>query len=183
MTWDAFHRRGEVLRNVLAHLEAHRDGRLPLELPGVAETFGDELALLAALQLRWHTRLAGSVERELMGGPADPEDAVVAAWLRTATELSGLRAVLDAYAARPTSPETARTLEKARRKDWTLLAAMAGKAGPADERAADVGRAIEQRARAAYHPLPPSGTDVPGRHAAPPSRPSLMSRVKARLAA
>ena len=64
MTWDAFHRRGEVLRNVLEHAETHRDGALPMELPGVAETFGDELTLLGALQLRWHTRLAGAIERD-----------------------------------------------------------------------------------------------------------------------
>src|SRR3546814_12105963 len=77
MTWDAFHRRGEVLRNVLEHAETHRDGRLPMELAGVAETFGDELSLLGALQLRWHTRLAGSIERELLGRPMDPAAAVM----------------------------------------------------------------------------------------------------------
>lgn len=186
MTWDAFHRRGEVLRDVLAHAEARRDGRLPMELAGVAETFGDELTLLGALQLRWHTLLAGSIERELMSRPTDLETAVTEAWVRTAVEMPGLRAILDACTERPSSPEMAQALDTARRKDWTLMAAMAGKASPADERAARVGRAIEQRARAAYHPLPPGGTDrpdQPGRHAAASSRPSLMSRVKARLAA
>ncbi|HET8982469.1 MAG TPA: hypothetical protein VFN47_07265, partial [Pedococcus sp.] len=84
MTWDAFHRRGEVLRNVLDHAETHRDGALPMELPGVAETFGDETTLLGALQLRWHTRLAGTIERELMGQPMDLESAVMTAWRKTA---------------------------------------------------------------------------------------------------
>lgn len=183
MTWDAFHRRGEVLRDVLAHAEAHCDGRLPMELAGVAETFGDELTVLGALQLRWHTLLAGSIERELTSNPTELETAVTDAWVRTAHEMPGLRAILDACAEQPSSPEMTRALDTARRKDWTLMAAMAGKASPADERAVRVGRAIEQRARVVYHPLPPSGTDQPGRHAAASSRPSLMSRVKARLAA
>src|SRR4051794_2216926 len=102
MTWDAHHRRADVLRAVVEEANARRDGRLPLELPGVAETFGDELALVAALQLRWHTRLAGRTERALMARPADPEAAVVAAWRDTARELVGVRRILDARAERPT---------------------------------------------------------------------------------
>ena len=66
MTWDAFHHRGDVLRSVVEEANARRDGVLPMDLPGVAETFGDETALVAALQLRWHTRLAGRIERSLM---------------------------------------------------------------------------------------------------------------------
>lgn len=162
MTWDAFHRRGEVLRDVLDHVETHRDGRLPMELAGVAETFGDELTLLGALQLRWHTRLAGSIERELMGRPSELEAAVLSAWRNTAADLPGVRALLDAYTEQPRSEEMARMLDKAHRKDWTLMAAMAGKASPADERAARVGRALEQKAREAYRPVPPQGRPVAG---------------------
>ena len=55
MTWTSFHRRGEILRDVIASANRRRDGRLPMDLIGVAETFGDELSLLGALQLRWHT--------------------------------------------------------------------------------------------------------------------------------
>ncbi|MFC6342420.1 hypothetical protein ACFP8W_10545, partial [Nocardioides hankookensis] len=84
MTWTSFHRRGEVLRDVIASANRRRDGRLPMELTGVAETFGDELVLLGALQLRWHTRLAGRIERELLAEPMELEDAVVAAWHATA---------------------------------------------------------------------------------------------------
>ena len=182
MTWDAFHRRGEVLRNVLAHAETHRDGRLPMELAGVAETFGDELTLLGALQLRWHTRLAGSIERELMGQPMELESAVMTAWRKTATELAGLRAIIDAYTEEPRSEEMAAMLDKAHRKDWTLMAAMAGKVGPADERAARVGRTIEQKAREAYRPTVVR-RPAAGRHAADAARPSLLERFKAHLAA
>ena len=182
MTWDAFHRRGEVLRNVLDHAETHRDGTLPMELPGVAETFGDELTLLGAVQLRWHTRLAGAIERELMGQPMDLESAVVAAWRKTATELVGLRAILDAYTEAPRSADMAEMLDKAHGKDWTLMAAMAGKASPADHRAARVGHAIEQKAREAYRPSAAPAAEA-GRRRAVPARQSLLGRVKAHLAA
>jgi hypothetical protein len=180
MTWDAFHRRGEVLRNVLEHAETHRDGALPMELPGVAETFGDELTLLGALQLRWHTRLAGAIERELMGQPVDLESAVTTAWRKNATELAGLRAILDACTESPASEEMAAMLEKAHGKDWTLMAAMAGKASPADHAAARVGRAIEEKAREAYRPGA-ARQGEPGRRRAVSARQSLLERVKAHL--
>ena len=101
MTWAAFHRRGEVLRAVVDHADAHRDGVLPTHLPGVAETFADDLDLLAALQLRWHTRLAGRIERALLDQPADPESAVLTAWRSTASELAGVRMILDRAVADP----------------------------------------------------------------------------------
>lgn len=187
MAWDAFHRRGEVLRAVLEHAETHRDGRLPMELVGVAETFRDDLDLLGALQLRWHTRLAGSIERELMGRPAELEDAVVAAWRRAATEMSGVRMILDSCAAQPSSEEMARLLDRAHRKDWTLMGAMAGTAGPGDAaRAVAAGRALEQRARAGHRPPAAVSTSAAGRHALPAQRgerPSLLRRVRAHLAA
>ena len=63
MTWTAFHRRGEVLRNVVETADQRLDGELPLYVDGVAETFADANDLLGALQLRWHTRLAGRIER------------------------------------------------------------------------------------------------------------------------
>ena len=181
MAWDAFHRRGEVLRNVLEHAETHRDGALPMEMPGVAETFGDEVSLLGTLQLRWHTRLAGAIERELMGNPMDLEAAVMTAWRITATELTGLRAILDAYTAKPISPEMAAMLDRAHRKDWTLMAAMAGKASPSDRGAARVGRGIEQKARDVWRTS--ARPRNAGRHAAAASRQSLLGRFKAHLAA
>jgi hypothetical protein len=193
MTWDAFHRRGEVLRLVLDHADAHRDGVLPMGLPGVAEIFGDELALLGTLQLRWHTRLAGAIERELEAGSTDLESAVVTAWRETAEELDGVRAILDRCTAEPRSVEMARALDTMRRKDWTLMAAMAGKAGPADHGAARVGRTIEQRARADHRPAAgpatsPAGSPAGraaarGRHGTCRPRPSLLSRFRTRVAA
>jgi len=181
MTWDTFHRRGEVLRNVLEHAETHRDGTLPMHVAGVAETFGDELSLLGALQLRWHTRLTGAIERELAANPHELETAVTDAWRKSAAEMAGLRRLLDRHAARPLSAEMGTALEKAQRKDWAMMAAMAGQAAPADPRAAAAGRAIEERARATFVPVPHA---VPGRRRADvAARPSLLRRVKAALAA
>lgn len=162
-TWDSIHRRGEVLRAVADEANERRDGVLPMELPGVAETFGDELSLVAALQLRWHTRLAGRIERALMEQPMELEEAVVSAWRATAHELPGVRMILDASTAHPSSEEMARALETAHRKDWTMMAAMAGKASPGDAGAARVGRALEEQARALYRP-----TRTAPRHRAEP---------------
>lgn len=147
MTWTSFHRRGEILRDVIATADRRRDGHLPLELPGVAETFGDELSLLGALQLRWHTRLAGRIEHALMGQPMDLESAVVAAWRATADDLPGIRAVLDRELAAPRSPAVADALARASAKERTLLALMAGLASAPGEAAVHAGEALEQRAR------------------------------------
>ncbi len=179
MTWDAHHRRGDVLRAVVDEANSRRDGALPMELPGVQETFRDELDLVAALQLRWHTRLTGRIERALMEQPTDLESAVLSAWRGTATELAGVRAILDGCAERPTSAEMGEALERARRKDWMLMAAMAGKASPQDTRAVPVGRGLEQAARAAYDPSLPATP----RHRAAEPQPTLLGRIKARLAA
>ncbi|MGN6575516.1 MAG: hypothetical protein ACTHKG_07505 [Nocardioides sp.] len=147
-THDAAPRRADVLRRVVEETNARRDGVLPMDLPGVGETFGDELSLIAALQMRWHTRLSGRIEQALSEHPTDPEHAVLAAWRATATELDGVRRVLDRFTEQPTSPEMERALRTSRRKDWTLMAAMAGCAGIDTERAVRVGRALEQQARA-----------------------------------
>lgn len=163
-TWDSFHRRGDVLRAVVDEANERRDGVLPTDLPGVAETFEDDLSLVAALQLRWHTRLAGRIERALMDQPMALEDAVVTAWRETAAELPGVRMILDSSTAHPSSEAMAQALDTAHRKDWTLMAAMAGQAGPGDPGAARVGRALEEKARALYRP-----TRTAPRHRADPA--------------
>src|SRR6476620_1866241 len=125
MTWKSFHRRGEILRTVIAAADRRRDGLLPMDVEGVTETFGDELALLGALQLRWHTRLAGHVERRLSDQPLDLEGAVALAWLSAAEDMPGIRAVLDHYAAHPTDAEMARVMTVATGKEHEMLALMA----------------------------------------------------------
>lgn len=140
-----------MLRAVVEEANRRCDGVLPTDLPGVREVFPDELTLVGALQLRWHTRLAGAVEQALEADPGDPEQAVVAAWRRTAGALAGVRAVLDARAERPASPEEAAALRTAGGKDRALLAAMAGLASPTDPRAVAIGARLELRARERLH--------------------------------
>ena len=42
MTWKSHHRRGDVLREVIRTADERLDGRLPLDVDGVADTFGDD---------------------------------------------------------------------------------------------------------------------------------------------
>ena len=175
MTWKSHHRRGDVLREVIRTADERLDGRLPLDVDGVADTFGDELTLLGALQLRWHTRLAGHVERALADQPLDLEGAVALAWLDAAEDMPGTRAIIDHHVAHPTSPEMARAVAVATGKEHEMLALMAGRASAPGEAAARVGRSIEAAARASYVP-----GAVRRRTAASPS---LVQRLKAVLAA
>jgi hypothetical protein len=175
MTWTAFHNRGEILRTVIATADDRRDGILPMDVAGVAETFGDELALLGALQLRWHTRLAGRIERELMTQPMDLEQAVVTAWRGTRDEMPGVRQIVDHYRSEPTDASMAEAMARATAKEQTMLAAMAGRASVQDASAVRVGEAIEQRAR--------SGRD-PGTHRADTEpHEGFLEKLKAVLAA
>ena len=184
MTWDAFHRRGEVLRTVVAEADRRRDGVLPMQVPGVAETFGDEATLVGALHLRWHTRLTGTIERELAEDPSDPERAVVAAWRHVAAHAPGIRAVLDAQAAAPASEDVRTVLAGAFRKERVMLAAMAGKAAPDDPRAVALGHQLEERARADRTAAGGAHrAEIPAMPARRPSHGSLVGRIKARLAA
>lgn len=178
--WAAHHRRGDVLRAVVDFADRHRDGRLPDHVPGVLETFRDTTDLVSALQLRWHTHLAGRIERALMEQPADLETAVVSAWRETANELAGVRLVLDRVAAEPPNDELRTALARAAAKDRVLLAAMAGLAAPDDPEAARLGRALEELARAGWRPNPPAPRPD-GRHRT--SSRSLVGRLKAVLAA
>ncbi|QBR93814.1 hypothetical protein [Nocardioides euryhalodurans] len=174
MTWNAFHSRGEILRAVTVAADARRDGSLPLDVDGVRHVFADELELLGALQLRWHTRLAGRIERELMSQPLDLEAAVVRAWQQTAEDLPGIRAIIDQHRAHPLDDAMAEAMGTATAKEHTLLAVMAGRAGTLDTGAAAVGAAIEGRARA---------TRRPGRSPRHLGNPRLLDRIRAVLAA
>ncbi len=178
MTWKSFHHRGEILRTVMTTADARRDGILPMGVEGVAEAFGDELSLLGALQLRWHTRLAGRIERELAGQPMDLESAVIAAWHDTEAQLPGVRAIIDHYVDQPTDPAMRTALTKAATKEHLLLAAMAGRmslGSSVDPAAVRVGAEIAARARATS----PLASSPAGAHAAP----RILERIKAALAA
>jgi hypothetical protein len=175
MTWTTFHHRGEILRTVTLTADERRDGILPMDVDGVRETFGDELTLIGALQLRWHTRLSGHLERALLDQPLDLEQAVVSAWHATADELPGARLVLDHYRAEPLDHAMAVALATSAAKERVLLAAMAGRAGARTEDTAAAGLVLEERARATHQaPLP----EVDHVRAS-----TLLGRIRARVAA
>ena len=51
MTWNNHYRRAEVLREVIRIADERRDGQLPMDVPGVAETFNDELTVVLHAQV------------------------------------------------------------------------------------------------------------------------------------
>jgi hypothetical protein len=177
MTWTSFHRRGEVLRDVIGAADRRRDGALPRDVDGVSKTFADDLDLVAALQLKWHTRLAGRIEREQLTQPLDLRASVVRAWHRTADELPGIRAVLDEQRLRPADAAIAEAMRTSAGKEHVLLAVMAGAASTHDARAAAAGARIEAEARGAW---PSDGEPTELEH---PARLTLLGRLKAALAA
>jgi len=183
MTWTSFHRRGDVLRDVIAAADQRRDGVLPRDVDGVAATFADDLDLLAALQLKWHTRLAGRIEREQMTQPMDLRASVVRAWHLTADELPGIRAVLDEQRLRPADDATAEIMRKSAAKEHVLLAVMAGQASAHDDRAAAVGARIEAEAKATWPPYDVLAGLTHDHDRDGTDRPTLLGRLKAALAA
>jgi hypothetical protein len=182
--WHAQHNRGEILRAVISTADQRLDGVLPMDLPGVEAVFLDELDLLGALSLKWHTRLAARIERELTHGPTDLEAAVIAGWRATARDLAGVRLILDHYLDHPTSPDMAQAISRSHAKEQVMLAVLAGKA-PADlglnPDAARVGALIEERARAGRDDAEDAREMRRPRHA--DVRPGLLDRLKAALAA
>jgi hypothetical protein len=180
MTWTSFHHRGEILRTVIEVADQRRDGRLPMDVEGVVESFDGELDLLCALQLRWHTRLAGRIEHELMSQPLDLEAAVVTAWHHAADAMPGVRAILDRHRAEPRDDAMARAMATSVAKERALLAVMAGCAAVDDRRAAAVGARIEERARESYRP---GRAQQRASSTATDARPTLLNRIRAALAA
>ena len=174
MTWDAYHRRDTALREVMRVAETRRDGILPWDdVPGAEAAFGTPADLLGALQMRWATRLAGAIERQLNEEPWDLEQSVVHAWRGVAGDLPGVRAILDAHADEP-------AMQRARRKERALLASASGLAAMDDPQAVAIGRAVEQRARAVRVERTPPLHAGP-LHAGP--RPGWLTRLRQALVA
>lgn len=190
MGWSTFHRRGDTLRDVVRAANERCDGILPRDVPGVAENFEGDLDLLGALQLKWHARLSGNLERAMMREPMDLRLAVVSAWRTTAEQLAGVRLVIDRCLEEPTSPEMAAASARAARLERARLATAAGLASGHSDAAVEVGHRLEDQARRddpgpAAQDAPVSGGDttsaaIGGRHAA---RESFVDRIRAALAA
>jgi hypothetical protein len=146
MTWDAYHRREAALRSAVAVIDRRRDGRLPWpELDAARSAFDTPTDLLLALQMRWHTRLAGHVDRLLADQPMDPRAAVIEAWRAATRDLPGVRAVLDTH-------DDEGALRPARAKELAYLAAAAGLAELWDPAAVAVGLRIRSDAQSGVDP-------------------------------
>ncbi|MGH3359438.1 MAG: hypothetical protein ACRDO7_11595 [Nocardioidaceae bacterium] len=142
MTWDAYHRRNEVLRDVAATADRRRDGVLPWdELEAARAAFDSPTDLLLALHMRWNTRLRAHAEAELDAQPADLGSAASRAWRNASADLPGTRAILDAQQNNP-------ALAEARKKELAFLASVAGLAAPGDLTAAVHGQRIVADGRA-----------------------------------
>lgn len=181
MTWKAYHNRGEVLRSVIDAAAARQDGLLPMDVAGVAETFRDDLDLLAALQLKWHTRLTGHVDRLMVTQPMDLQQKVAMAWRNTAEELPGVRKILDHYREEPTTEAMAHAMRVATAKEYQYLAVMAGRSGLADETSERIGAEIEQAGRDLFHGV--TAVIVPESEDEEPQRQGLLERLRAVIAA
>ncbi|KRC66534.1 hypothetical protein ASE12_18220 [Aeromicrobium sp. Root236] len=122
MTWDAYNRRKETLRDLLAIADRRRDLTLTELLDTVdagRNAFANETELLFDLQMAWFQRLSGQLDRLVSESVETPELMAVTAWVNAAAEMPGARALLDAHLQEP-------ALAKAFAKEQAFLAASAG---------------------------------------------------------
>lgn len=125
MTWDAYNRRKEVLREMLDVADRRRDDMTLTELldtvDGGRTAFANETELLCDIQMSWFQRLSGQLDRLVTEGVDTPEIMAITAWVNAAGEMPGARALLDAHA-----DAHAEALHKAFAKEHEFLAASAG---------------------------------------------------------
>ncbi|MGJ9421813.1 hypothetical protein [Aeromicrobium sp. CF3.5] len=177
MTWDAYNRRKESLREILAI--ADRDRHLPLtDLLDTAdphrEAFEDVTAVLFDLQMLWFQRLSGTVDRLTADGTDDFEMVALDAWVSAAAELPSARALLDAHRHAP-------ALAKAFAKEQAFLAGAAGVPVNHPDRVRHGERLIASaRTEAARAPR----TSESSTHArSADQRPGLIARLRSAIAA
>jgi len=170
MTWDAYHRRKDILREMLAIADRRRDVTLTHLLDtveGAHEAFPADTDLLFELQMTWFQRLAGQMDRLLAEGVESPELVPVTAWVNAAADLPGARALLDAHRDEP-------ALRKAFAKELSYLAMAAGV--PAHDLDLTVhGQRIQDTARATAASAPAVEDDQ--------GRVGLMARLRGVIAA
>lgn len=171
MTWDAYHRRKDALREMLAIADRRRDVTLT-ELLDVVDparaTFPSETDVLFELQMTWFHRLGGHVDRLQADGTRAPHAVAVQAWVDTAHDLPGARALLDSHEDEP-------ALRKAFAKELAFLAAAAG-VPTHDLDLTGHGRRIQDSARERLRTDPvPELPDA--------ERPGLMARLRSAIAA
>ena len=123
MTWDAYNRRKEVLREMLEVADRRHNDITLTELldtvDGGRTAYANETELLFDIQMTWFQRLSGQLDRLVTESVDTPEIMAITAWVNAAGEMPGARALLDAHA------DTS-ALRKAYAKEHSLLAASAG---------------------------------------------------------
>lgn len=173
MTWDAYNRRKETLREMLAIADRRPDITLTELLETVENArvaFPTDTDLLFELQMTWFQRLSGQMDRLLSDGHDSPELVPVTAWVNTAADLPGVRALLDAHRDEP-------AMRKAYAKELAYLALSAGVPGGQASALTAHGRRIQDSAR---HEVAAAPAVVVS---ADEGRPSLMARLRNAIAA
>lgn len=145
-------RRADVLRAVVTEIESRRDLSLPMDVPGIESTFGDQVALVTAVHTWWRARLATAIAQALTAGSTaseavSPEDSVMRAWAAAAGGCPGTRELLDHYADHPSSDAMAMALGVATAQERVLLAEAAGFARSGDSQVVAIGAELEAAAR------------------------------------
>lgn len=97
MSWDTHHARTAALRGVTAQLDLGQD--LPWD-DDLAAVFGDRTGLLVALYDLWNRRLLARLDLALELHDI-PAASVAEAWTAVASELRGVRRVLDQHDGHP----------------------------------------------------------------------------------
>lgn len=99
MTWNAYNRRKEVLHDVLAIADRRRDGvtatELLAEVSDADRFFTSEVDLLLDAQMVWAQALSRHMDSNVFLGEGTLESSAIDAWQSAASELPGLRALLD----------------------------------------------------------------------------------------
>ena len=123
MTWDAYNRRREALREVLAVADSHREdanpSKLMTEVEAANSTFGCVVELMLDVQMNWFQRLSGQLDRAFAEGVDDLEESIIKAWSDAAAQMPGARALIDASEDMP-------ELQRALTNEYVFLARSAG---------------------------------------------------------
>lgn len=149
MTWDAYHRRKNVLREMLAIADRQRDitlADLRATVDNAREAFPTETDLLFELQMTWFQRLSGHLDRLVAAGGSSPAIVPVTAWVSAAADLPGARALLDAHRDEP-------ALRTAIAKEQSYLASASGVAAYGSQLRV-LGQRIQDTARQNLAELP-----------------------------
>lgn len=119
MTWDAYNRRREALREVLAVADSHREDVNPTKLmteSAAANSAYDSVSeLMLDVQMIWFQRLSGQLDRAFTEGADDLEEHTINAWSDAAAQMPGARALIDASEDMP-------ELQKALTNEYVFLA-------------------------------------------------------------